>query len=237
MEAKATLKESRMSAVTDSAETLPWRPSELARKLAEAAAGMPLLLALKTRYRPYICPLEWVLSEIPERARLYDIGCGTGALLYLAQACRQVTIAHGYDVDALTVAQARHFQRDKEATDFEAVCLPIGQTPPDVSAYDTVTMIDVLHHIAPDRQQDFLNRLADGMSSGGRLVFKDIDASRFFGRLMNQLHDLVLAREWVHPRSRLETVEMLEKAGLRILSHETRWSLWYPHFLVVALKP
>lgn len=209
--------------------------SEIEKKLRPIAAQMGGLAAFKTRYRPYICPFDWMLSEIPDGARLYDIGCGSGVLPYLAITYRNAKTAHGYDVHQPTVAKAALFKT--HAGDAFAVAhLPVDQTPPDLSAYDTVTMIDVLHHIPPSQQQDFLSKMAATMPSGSRLVFKDIDASQFFGRVMNQLHDLVLAREWVHPRSRKETVVMLETAGFRVLRHETRWTWWYPHFLIVAEK-
>lgn len=214
----------------------PWQPVDLEQLLKVPAQKMGGLAMLKTRYRPYICPLEWVLSEIPERARLYDVGCGTGALLYLALKLRSAETAHGYDVAEAAVENARYF-REETGEAFQVNYLPIAQTPPDVSAYDTVCMIDVLHHIPPPMQQEFLNRLTASMPPGSRLIFKDIDAAKPFGRWMNQLHDIVLAREWVHPRSRLDTVKMLEAAGLQVQRHETRWTWWYPHFLVVATKP
>ncbi|HBM90547.1 MAG TPA: hypothetical protein DD400_01520, partial [Rhodospirillaceae bacterium] len=41
-----------------------------------------LLRALVT-LRPFICPFEVLLKEIPEKSRVLDIGCGTGFILNL----------------------------------------------------------------------------------------------------------------------------------------------------------
>ena len=45
--------------------------SSLARELELPSKKMSGLAALKTHYRPFICPLDLVLSQIPEGARLY----------------------------------------------------------------------------------------------------------------------------------------------------------------------
>ncbi len=54
----------------------------LARELESPSKKIPGLAPLKTRYRPFICFLDLV-SQVPG-AHLYDIGCGSGALPYLA---------------------------------------------------------------------------------------------------------------------------------------------------------
>ena len=209
--------------------------SYLSGLLREPASRLSGLARLRTFYRPYICPMGWILSEIPKDARLYDIGCGSGVLLYLAKAVSQVNLAHGYDIDPGAVTTSQIFSYDQNS--FRVECLPVESTPPNLSGYDVVTMIDVLHHIPSDQQRKFMQRVADNMAPGARLVFKDIDASEFAGSCMNQLHDLILARQWVHPLSRQESVRMLTEAGLSVLRHDTRWSLWYPHHLIVAEKP
>lgn len=209
--------------------------SSLAGLLQQRAAKLHGLARLKTCYRPYICPIGWVLSEIPEGARLFDVGCGSGALLYLAREIRRVTLAHGCDVDRASVTASGVFAQENDDS-WRVEHLRPDQPLPRLDGYDVVTMIDVLHHIPKSRHQAFLSELAAGMSPGALLIFKDIDASKVFGRWINQLHDILLARQWVFPRSRLATAALLKSAGFTIVYHETRWSLWYPHFLVLAKK-
>ena len=210
-------------------------PNSLFQALKLPCKRLSGLSALKTRYRPYICPLDLVLSRIPQSTRLYDIGCGTGALLYLALKFRSARVAHGYDVSPEVVKASGVFAGD--GGEFRVDYLPPERTPPDLSGYDTVTAIDVLHHIPRDRQDDFVREIVANMDSGAILIIKDIEASKTFGAWMNQLHDLLLAREWVHHRRSQDIVRLLQSRGAIVSQPIIHWTLWYPHFLVVAQIP
>ena len=193
------------------------------------------LAGLKTRYRPFICPLDLVLSQIPKSARLYDIGCGTGALLYLALKLRSVKVAHGYDICLKSVRSSAAFEMAPPR--FQVIYMHPEETPPELSEYDTVTMIDVLHHIPYKQQDDFIRKTIERMAPGSRLIIKEIEASQIFGSFLNQLHDLIVSREWVHQRRSSEIVKVLESTGATVSKPILRWTLWYPHFLIVALVP
>ncbi|MEH1852491.1 MAG: methyltransferase domain-containing protein [Nostoc sp.] len=207
----------------------------LADEMKLPCQKMSGLAALKTRYRPFICPLDMVLAKIPEGARLYDIGCGTGALLYLALKLRSVKVAHGYDISREAVKASEAFAMKSEI--FQVRHLHPEETPPDLHGYDTVTMIDVLHHIPPKLQDDFLRKTISQMDSGARLIIKDIEASKIIGSFMNQLHDLLLAREWVHQRRSSDLVQVFQSMGTTVSRPILRWTLWYPHFQIVVLVP
>ncbi|MCW5315978.1 methyltransferase domain-containing protein [Nostoc sp. KVJ3] len=207
----------------------------LAEEMKLPSQRMSGLAALKTRYRPFICPLDMVLEKIPEGARLYDIGCGTGALLYLALKLRSAKVAHGYDISPEAVKAAAAFAMEPEV--FQVFHLHPEETPPDLHGYDTVTMIDVLHHIPPQLQDDFLRKTIARMDSGARLIIKDIEASKIIGSFLNQLHDLLLAREWVHQRRSKDLVQVFQSMGATVSRPVLRWTLWYPHFQIVVLVP
>lgn len=206
----------------------------LAAELRAPAGKMAGLAAIKTRWRPYICPLDMVLAEIRENARVYDIGCGSGALLYLALKLRGASVAHGYDVAADAVEASRAF--DAAAPAFAVSHLPPEATPPVLAGYDTVTMVDVLHHLPPSRQDGFVQQVLANMDPGARLIVKDIEAAKRLGACCNRLHDLVLARQWVHHRRSVDIARLLETEGATIEKTAFRWQLWYPHYQIVAMK-
>lgn len=211
-------------------------PRILARSLSEPASGMPLLQRLKTRYRPYIVPLQTILAHIPQDTRLYDIGCGTGALLYLARQFCHASVAHGCEISPDAVSASRVFQERDSA--IEVSLLTPEAIPPDtINQYQVVSVIDVIHHIPPGQQETFLTRLAERLGSGCTLILKDIERSMVLGAWCNQLHDLVVSREWVHHRSSQWVARHLKSAGLEIRHMSHHWTLWYPHFLIVAAKP
>jgi len=176
-----------------------------------------------------------VLAEIPRGSCLYDIGCGSGALLYLALKTCLVKVAHGYDVSEEVVKSAKAFEMSSDI--FQVIYLPTEKTPPDLHGYDIVTMVDVLHHIPAKLQDNFLCTTISRMDSGAKLIIKDIEASKFLGSLMNQIHDLLLAREWVYQRRSSDVVKVLRSTGAIVSKPLFRWTLWYPHFQVVVQVP
>lgn len=222
---------------------------KLARELKSPCKRMSGLAALKTRYRPFLCPLDLVLSQIPEGSRLYDIGCGTGALLYLASKFRSVRVAHGYDISPEAVRYSNAFKQDiqiggsvgkvspVDTPHFQVIHMQPEETPPDLASYDTVTMIDVLHHIPFEQQDNFLAKTIQSMEPGSRLIVKDIEASLRIGAFFNQLHDLLLSREWVYQRRSQDIRKVLQSTEASVSQPIIRWVLWYPHFLIVALIP
>ena len=114
----------------------------------------------------------------------------------------------------------------------------VGMTPRYLAGYDTVTMIDVLHHIRPSDQVTFLGRLIAAMPAGAKLIILDIDASKPIGAWCNQVHDLLLAREWVHPMRPDQVVATLSAAGAQVVEPLIRRrTFWYPHFRILARKP
>jgi len=41
---------------------------------------------LKIRYRPYICPFDFIFKTASESESVFDIGCGNGQLIFLIDA-------------------------------------------------------------------------------------------------------------------------------------------------------
>jgi 2-polyprenyl-3-methyl-5-hydroxy-6-metoxy-1,4-benzoquinol methylase len=110
-------------------------------------------------------------------------------------------------------------------------------TPPPLHGYDTVTMVDVLHHIPLDQQNNFLRKTIAQMDSGAKLIIKDIEGAKLLGAFCNQLHDLLLAKEWVHHRRSRDIRKVLHSSGATVSQPVLCWTLWYPHFQIVAVIP
>lgn len=104
-----------------------------------------------------------------------------------------------------------------------------------LSAYDCITLIDVLHHITKDVQEAYLRTLAGRMKPGSMLILKDIDASGFLV-WFNRLHDAIFAGNGFQEIPASKAAAMLEDAGLNIESHWNVRRLWYPHYFLIARK-
>jgi cyclopropane fatty-acyl-phospholipid synthase-like methyltransferase len=185
------------------------------------------------RCRPYICPFEELVDRVPAGSTVFDIGCGAGLFLMLLAVRERGIQGLGIDISEPAIAlaeQARrrlpHPQRLKFVVDRDDNMWPSA-------TFDVVSMIDVLHHLPPSKQPELLHKAASAVRPGGLLLFKDIGERPRWKATANRMHDLVLARQWIHyfPLSRVLTEA--RGAGLQLLETHRVDRLWYSHELAL----
>jgi cyclopropane fatty-acyl-phospholipid synthase-like methyltransferase len=97
--------------------------------------------------------------------------------------------------------------------------------------FDVVFLIDVMHHVPPEAQRSFLDRVISKVKSTGVLVYKDMCRRPWWRAQANRLHDLVIARESIN-YAPVATVENWAAAqGMRVIAREDLNRLWYGHEL------
>lgn len=203
----------------------------LAKSIHKVAKRLSFLYWLKSVGRPIISPLNIVLSHIPEQISLMDIGCGNGTLLHLVLEFNKVKYAYGYDISDNSIANSVVLHRPSWK------CLSeCRKTMPKLSKFEVITLLDVLHHIPASKQINFIEEIIHKMSAGSILILMDINASNFIGRWFNQLHDLLISQEWVHPRRMQELEDVFNQSNVELVSSSKHQSLWYAHYLFVVRK-
>jgi len=100
---------------------------------------------------------------------------------------------------------------------------------------DVVTAIDVLHHVPPEDQRAFVGRLA--AVGAGRVLIKDVAPRPRWRAWANALHDYLMTRSRVHPRTPEEVAGWLREEGLEVARVERLPRACYAHWLVVADRP
>jgi 2-polyprenyl-3-methyl-5-hydroxy-6-metoxy-1,4-benzoquinol methylase len=184
-----------------------------------------------TRLRPYICPFEELLPWIPSRSSVLDVGCGVGIMSVLAVEVAGARHVLGFDTSGAAIAVARQTSLSREVdTIFQT--LDHSQWPEGI--FDVVMCVDVLHHVPPTSQRAFVSRLAQSTSPGGCLIFKDISPRPFWKAVANRMHDLIMARQWIHYRHEDEVAGWLQEEGLALETRIRLDRLWYGHYLIVA---
>ncbi len=180
-------------------------------------------------YRPLICPFDDLLALVPSGGDVLDVGCGNSLWLYLVHSVRRPKSLAGVDVNEEAIAAA------KKAFSSAGVTVSLLATAdPEMwpgGTFDAVTLIDVLHHVPPSHQESFFGAVASRVRPGGYLIYKDMCRRPIWRAIGNQLHDLVLARQWVHHVDVGDVEKWAGSAGLVLEASIDRAMYWYGHEL------
>jgi len=210
----------------------PVETARQARKLYRNLRGLTVMLQ---RWRPYICPFEVLLESIEPNSDVLDIGCGGGLFLGLIAERGKLSSGVGVDTSRQGIEVARKMSANNALSpklDFRQV--EAGADLPD-SMFDVVALVDVLHHIGKSKQCESVRQAAMRVRPGGKLIVKEIATRPRWRALANQLHDLVLARQWVQ-----HILEDDIRQGIDLDQVPGRWlpefrinTLWYGHIVLI----
>ena len=222
-----------MSAAIVAAET----PSDIASLSRELYVHGSAVMRAMQHYRPYISPFEQMIKAVPPGSRVLDIGCGGG--LFLGLLARTGRIQRGLGIDtsqpAIAVAQEMRARLPSgHGVRFEArsAALPL----PD-EGYDVVSLLDVMHHIPPQAQRLVLEQALSCVEGGGLFIYKDMCARPLWRAFANRLHDLLIARQWIHYLPLMRAIEWAQAKGFTVEASRTTNMLWYGHEMVVLRAP
>jgi 2-polyprenyl-3-methyl-5-hydroxy-6-metoxy-1,4-benzoquinol methylase len=203
------------------------------RIYADAPAGTKMLQSL----RPYICPFEKLLAHVPVGASVLDVGCGAGLLLGLIAHFDPKASGLGFDTSAGGIAAAQAIARRPEFSGRLRFELWSATAEWPSGSYDVVSMIDVLHHVPPMQHPAVIDKAMSRVRPGGLLVYKDMAALPAWQSGWNRLHDLVLARQWIHYRAIADVEAWVAGAGAATVAQRRIDIGPYGHELLVSRAP
>ena len=212
------------------------RKSKIQLASAEFASHFDKFLRrFLVKYRPLICPFEELLSIVPSNVDILDIGCGNGLWLYLLQRFKSPYRVVGVDSNDLAIKAARKvFSRTHQPITFITASDPIAWPE---ETFDIVTLIDVLHHIPSESQQQFFHHVTLKVKPGGSLLYKDMCKRPAWRAFCNQLHDLMLARQWVNHLEVHFVENWAADSGLILDFAMDRSMYWYGHEIRRFVRP
>jgi 2-polyprenyl-3-methyl-5-hydroxy-6-metoxy-1,4-benzoquinol methylase len=189
------------------------------------------------RLRPRIMPANALMAAVPRDARLLDIGCGAGLFIGLLAASGRIRAAVGFDMSVPAITLANQMRgRLPENRDITFIQLSVEDPWPE-GQFDAVSLIDVMHHIPPAAQIDVLRAAAAKVRPGGRLIYKDMAERPAWMALANRLHDLVVARDWIHYLPLARARETLTGMGFQPVDETRTRTFWYMHEILVMEAP
>ena len=110
---------------------------------------------------------------LPRDARIVDLGCGYGQMVFLLALRGDRRRLLGIDYDAEKIALARHSFLADDRIRFE--CADVATC--DLPEADAFVWNDMLHYIAPEAQEQLLARCAARLTEGGYIVVREGDSS------------------------------------------------------------
>lgn len=186
--------------------------------------------------RPYLCPFERILPQVPVGSKVLDAGCGGGLVLGLLSAAHRITAGVGFDRSASAVATARTMAASPElGAPLEFSRMDVDGPWP-AGPFDAVLLIDLLHHLPTTLRPEVFRRASAALRPGGTLVLKDIGRLPAWKAAGNTLHDLVLARQLVSYSSFEELDRWAADAGIALSYAESPHRLWYSHEIRIYQK-
>ena len=138
------------------------------------------------KIRPLILPIEDILKWIPINANILDLGCGRGIIT------KYINNFNSYLGIDLVI---NSFDNDNRIKFEKSNCLSFIDR--DISKFDTILIIDLLHHIPKRLQESFLKNLISKMKSGDTLIVKDIYPKNLFTKFWNSFHDLLISKQFI----------------------------------------
>ena len=188
-------------------------------------------------YRPLLCPFEALIKVVPAQARVLDVGCGGGLFLALLVATGRISEGVGFDASRMAIEVARRLEPN----------LPAGHRirfehrgvdePWPNEVFDVVSIVDLMHHVPTAEQEGLFLKAARHVAPGGMLLYKDVSQGPAWRAWASRLHDLIVARQWIHIVPFASVVRWAEAAGLDTERHARIDVLWYGHELGVFRRP
>ena len=186
--------------------------------------------------RPYICPFEELIAEVPQGSTVLDVGCGDGLFLNTLSHLQKISAGLAFDTNSVAIASAQTAKKNiQNPHGLEFMEWSIRQQWPK-GDFDVASMIDVLHHIPPLNKHHAIEEAVGHVKSGGLFLFKDIGIKPRWRAFFNSLHDLVLTGERVTCTPLDVVVSWVESTGMRQVERRTINRLWYGHELVLFSK-
>jgi SAM-dependent methyltransferase len=191
---------------------------------------------LKVYYRPLVCPFVKLINLVKEGEKVGDIGCGSGQFGLLLAEFARPSFVFGIEISERLVNNARQLFETYAKTGYAFEVFDGVRFPDRIGELDVIFLNDVLHHVPPAAQQQFVQDLIRKMKSGARLVLKDINGGSPLV-YCNKMHDLLFAGEVGHELTYRTAQSWLEQNHLVLSEFSKKRMYVYPHYTIVAKKP
>ncbi|EAP95341.1 MAG TPA: class I SAM-dependent methyltransferase [Alphaproteobacteria bacterium] len=212
------------------------KDKELVTKLYNNAS---FLSKIKQTYREKICPFRPIERFLPEGDySILDVGCGSGWFGLKNTVFKKGISYVGLDTNPASLAEAKKalLNANNQNIVFESTTHEYIQSFKQLDSkklFDIIVVIDVLHHVKYKDLNEFISEVTKKLAPDGMLIIKDMSTKPFYKKAVNQLHDLILAREWIEHIDTDYLIKVMCEHRLSLVHKEEYSSGPYAHYLTV----
>ena len=177
--------------------------------------------------RKLIYPYNDVISLIPSKAKILDIGCGDSHLVHDNKIIN-CTSYMGIDPK---------IKKELHSEKIKVLKQTIEENLEKIHLFNCIIMIDVMHHINKNQQELIINKIIRNISPGTVLIYKDISTRNKFFSIMNFLHDLIYNFTKINYYNSLKIIKIISADKSYSYNHFYKRILWFDHeFLIIKKK-
>jgi 2-polyprenyl-3-methyl-5-hydroxy-6-metoxy-1,4-benzoquinol methylase len=166
-----------------------------------------------------------LLSYVPQRGRVLDVGCGVGSVDVAIALRRPELSVLGIDLNDDGIALANRYNRMPNVEYRRERLDDVDDT------FDAVLFLDVFHHVHPSEHVDMLVAAAERLTPGGYVLVKDIERARGQVSLWMDRYVSRCPEVYLH---NLDEMEAVVDKELSIESSEVKFRFPFPHYYIKA---
>lgn len=208
------------------------------QQLLSIINSYPLILPRLYNYlRILILPLEEIAKFVPTSGNIVDVGCGYGLLdMYLAKTGQNRNVI-GSELNGKRVRIAQTISQNIPNVKFFEKNLLAESDVANVDKIDCIILMDLLHHVTYEQQDELIKTIHNILPQGGKLVIKDMDDRPAFKYYWNLVHDKLMTKfDKLHFIGANNLTKKIEQMGFTVqLSTKFNHPL-YAHYLLVCEK-
>lgn len=183
--------------------------------------------------RKIICPFDRLIDKIPEHGYHLDLGCGYGYFCSFLSGKKPNMDITGIELDERKIAIAYENYANEHIHFFTGDATAIKAT----KEYDSITCIDLLHHVPSNYHEDVLHVIYSNLKDDGIAIIKDMDKQPFLKYLWNYIHDIMMTRSiHMYYISKQELEQLVEKNGFTLVDVQDVPNALYAHYYIACKK-
>ena len=204
----------------------------LKKEIIQLHSRYGVLIRMYARLRMMLSPIVEIERYVPRKGNVLDLGCGSGIFANILSAGSPQRKVYGVDYSSERIETAKKISRGNPNLEF--VAGDVNATP--FERFEVVTLIDLLHHMPFEEQDDLLKKVCDKLNKGDTLIIKDLEKAPCWKYIFHYIQDSISYRERLYFRSAEEMKEVLEKTGFQVERISLATGYPHPHVLYKCKK-